>query len=115
MKSFKTAVLLFFIFNCSASLGSEYVKITIYGGQGDCSSWIKKDQDDFEKNLNDGFNSAWIAGYMSGTNMSDSKDTFKDISVPTASDFVSQYCSEHPSKGASDAMNELINKLSSLR
>lgn len=115
MKCFKIALLLVATLASHPSFGAEYVKVTIYGGQANCDSWNEKTESDSSKILKEGYNSSWLAGYMSAMNMSEGKDTFKKISVATASDFVTKYCKENPSKDTADAVKELVKKLDRLR
>lgn len=115
MKCFKKIIVLFFLTYCTNAISGRYVSITIYGGPGQCETWNKVNDSGFSKSLNDGFNGSWIAGYMSGTNAAKQQDIFDKISVTTAIDFISNYCKSHPSKSASDGMDILIDKLSSVR
>lgn len=115
MKCFKTTLSLVIFLTPSLAFGAEHIKVTIYGGQASCSSWNKETDSDFSRNLKEGYNSSWLAGYMSAINMSEGKDTFKKISVVTASDFVTKYCKDNPSKDTTDAVNELVRKLDKLR
>lgn len=115
MKCFKLALFFIITLNSLFCFGAEYVKVTIYGGSAVCETWNKETDSEFSKNLKDGYNTSWLAGYISAINMSEAKDTFKKISLATANDFVTQYCKDNPSKGATDAVEELIKKLDKLR
>lgn len=115
MKCFNNVLFLFAILTSSLAFGAEHVSVTIYGGQAGCDSWNKETDSEFSRNLKEGYNSSWLAGYMSAMNMSEGKDIFKKISVVTASDFVTKYCKDNPSKDTMDAVKELVKKLDKLR
>ncbi|WP_336804139.1 hypothetical protein [Erwinia aphidicola] len=115
MKCFNNMFFLVAILTSTLAFGAEHVKVTIYGGQAACDYWNEETDSEFSRNMKKGYNSSWLAGYMSAMNISEGKDTFKKISVVTASDFVTRYCKDNPSKDATDAVKELVKKLDKLR
>ncbi|ELJ5835522.1 TPA: hypothetical protein ACIR6Q_004836 [Enterobacter kobei] len=113
MKLFNFSLLVLIITTFSVSAKS----ITVYGGLYDCKSWVELsnqgniEKDQVVKNTINGIQSHWLAGYMTAFNQVTGEDNFPVITIATAKDFISDYCTKNISKEVIDGLLVMREKL----
>ena len=88
----------------------------IYGmGASDCNSWVSSESSkDDNKDLPILTNKSWVSGYLSGLNEGTNKENFysKGINTITTYDYIIYYCKKNPSKMPTDAIDDMLSKIS---
>lgn len=98
-------------FNFHAYAGDHADTFQVFGGHNYCKYWLKSEKENKSSNIDKLAKAAWISGYISAINFYTGYENFKDISIVTVNDYISNFCIKNPQGKKSSAIIDLMAKI----
>ncbi|WNK51690.1 hypothetical protein RM153_23985 (plasmid) [Pantoea agglomerans] len=103
--------LLFILFSSQVKAVDHDGTFQVFGAHNYCWYWLRNDNDTKSNDIDRVTKVVWISGYISAINFHTGRENFKDLSIITVNDYITNFCKEHPQGKTSSAIIEMMRKI----